>query len=71
MLAEQIREFSPELVAVRDGSRLEELRELIKDAPRQPEIVVGDQGAIDVASHPAADAVVRIVLVSTMMVLRL
>ena len=33
-------------------------RELIRDVPRQPEILVGDEGAVEVARHPDIDAVV-------------
>ena len=54
----QVKEFRPSLVAIRDGSRVEELRERLRDAPSQPEIVVGDAGACEVAAHRDADAVV-------------
>jgi len=50
--AEQIREFSPSLVSIQDGSQVEALKELIKGVDRQPEIVVGDAGMVEVASHP-------------------
>ena len=56
--AEQIREFGPSLVSIQDSSRAEALRELIRDVPRQPEIVSGDDGILEVASHPDAEAVV-------------
>ncbi len=58
LLAQQVRQFQPALVAIRDASKLAELRELLRDAPRQPEILVGDEGAVEVARHPDADAVV-------------
>ena len=54
----QVKEFQPSLVAIRDGSRVAELRELLKDAAVQPEIVCGDAGACEVAAHLDADAVV-------------
>ena len=54
----QVKEFRPSLVAIRDGSRVAELRDLLKDADVQPEIVVGDAGACEVASHRDADSVV-------------
>ncbi len=54
----QVREFQPKMVAIRDASKLEELKEAIKDVPTQPEILVGDEGAIEVARHSEVDAVV-------------
>eukprot|EP00884_Botryococcus_braunii_P001348 jgi/Botrbrau1/11213/Bobra.0075s0009.1 len=58
LLAEQIREFKPKLVAIRDASKLGELKEAIKDVQPQPEILVGDEGAIEVARYADIDAVV-------------
>lgn len=58
MLAEQIKEFTPALVSVQDSSQIQQLKELIKDLPDQPEIVAGNDGIMEVASHPDAEAVV-------------
>ncbi|GAB4820502.1 hypothetical protein N2152v2_007548 [Parachlorella kessleri] len=58
LLAEQIRQFKPKLVAIRDGSKVAQLREAIRDVQAQPEILVGDEGAVEVARHPDVDAVV-------------
>ena len=106
LLAQQVRQFQPALVAVRDAGtrrrpaarsclhcfnalgegtplgegrakprrsdtnppcvnlrslsagKLAEFRELIRDVPRQPEVLVGDEGAVEVARHPDIDAVV-------------
>ncbi|GMH42809.1 hypothetical protein BSKO_10728 [Bryopsis sp. KO-2023] len=58
LLAEQIKQFKPKMVAIRDASKLDELKELISDVQPQPEILVGDEGAIEVARHPDVDAVV-------------
>ena len=55
---EQVREFQPQMVAIRDASKVEELKEAIKGVDRQPEILVGDEGAIEVARHSDVDAVV-------------
>lgn len=55
---EQVREFKPQLVAIKDGQRVAELKDLLKGAAVQPEIVVGEAGIIEVASHRDADAVV-------------
>ena len=54
----QVRQVRPRLVAVRDGSKVEQLKELLHGAPVQPEIAVGDQGAVEVAVHPDAEAVI-------------
>lgn len=40
----QVKQFQPALVSVRDGAKAAELKELIKDAPRQPEVLVGEEG---------------------------
>ena len=58
LLAEQIRQFKPELVGLQDPSRVGELKELIKDVQPQPEIIPGPDGAVEVARHPKIDAVV-------------
>ncbi|KAF8060091.1 hypothetical protein HT031_005030 [Scenedesmus sp. PABB004] len=58
LLAEQVRQFKPKLVAIRDAGKVAELRELIKDVSPQPEILVGDEGAVEVARHPECEAVV-------------
>lgn len=58
LLAEQIKQFKPKMVALKNASKLNDLKELIKDAEVQPELLVGDEGAIEVARHPEAEAVV-------------
>nr|ACT21081.1 1-deoxy-D-xylulose 5-phosphate reductoisomerase [Dunaliella salina] len=58
LLAKQIRQFQPKLVAIKDASEVPLLKELIKDVPQQPEILVGDEGAVEVARHSEADSVV-------------
>ena len=58
LLADQIRQFQPSLVSLKDGSKVQQLRELIKDVQKQPDIMTGQQGAIAVAEHPDADAVI-------------
>ena len=58
LLADQIKQFKPSLVALRDASKVKDLKELIKDVDKQPEIMTGQQGAIAVAEHPDADAVI-------------
>nr|QBP34360.1 plastid 1-deoxy-D-xylulose 5-phosphate reductoisomerase [Ulva prolifera] len=58
LLAEQIKQFQPKLVGISNGEDVDALKELIKDAPTQPEIVVGMDGQCAVASHPDIEAVV-------------
>lgn len=45
-------------MAIKDAGRVKDLKELIKDVPQQPEILVGDEGAVEVARHPEVDAVI-------------
>lgn len=58
VLADQVRAFQPAMVGLADASKLAEFKELIKDVPRQPEIVIGEEGTVAVAAHADADAVV-------------
>eukprot|EP00879_Flechtneria_rotunda_P017055 GHRR01017862.1.p1 GENE.GHRR01017862.1~~GHRR01017862.1.p1 ORF type:complete len:352 (+),score=114.32 GHRR01017862.1:321-1376(+) len=58
LLAKQIRQLKPKMVAIRNSSKLQQLKELIKDIDQQPEILVGDEGAVEVARHPDSEAVV-------------
>ncbi|HKD68750.1 MAG TPA: 1-deoxy-D-xylulose-5-phosphate reductoisomerase [Candidatus Binataceae bacterium] len=56
LLAEQIRRFRPELVSVADGEAALRLKELL--GAERVEIVTGLDGAISVATWPAAQLVV-------------
>ena len=58
LLAEQIKQFQPSLVAISSDDKVQRLKELIQDAPKQPEIMVGIEGQCAVASHPDIEAVV-------------
>ncbi|MEM6502973.1 MAG: 1-deoxy-D-xylulose-5-phosphate reductoisomerase [Cyanobacteria bacterium P01_C01_bin.89] len=58
LLAEQVRQFQPEIVALRDETKLEELREAIADAPVQPKLVAGEAGIVEVAAYGEAEVVV-------------
>ncbi len=53
-LAEQLRRFRPRLVSVADAAAAREVREL---APPGTEVLVGEAGAVAVASHPDVDFV--------------
>lgn len=44
----QVRLFKPELVALRDESKIDELKEALADVEHKPEIIPGEQGVIEV-----------------------
>ena len=58
LFAEQIRQFKPRLVSVRNADSIAPLKELLKGAAVQPEILVGDEGIVEVARHAEAEACV-------------
>eukprot|EP00262_Sarcandra_glabra_P016296 TRINITY_DN526_c0_g3_i2.p1 TRINITY_DN526_c0_g3~~TRINITY_DN526_c0_g3_i2.p1 ORF type:complete len:422 (+),score=81.77 TRINITY_DN526_c0_g3_i2:109-1374(+) len=58
LLADQVKTFKPQLVAVRNESLLDELKEALTDAEHKPEIIPGENGVIEVARHPDAVTVV-------------
>ena len=58
LLAEQVRQFKPEIVAIRDESKLAELKDAIADVDPQPQILAGADGIVEVARYGNAEAVV-------------
>ncbi|TAG87702.1 MAG: 1-deoxy-D-xylulose-5-phosphate reductoisomerase [Oscillatoriales cyanobacterium] len=58
LLAQQIRQFRPEIVAISDEDKLEELKEAIADIDPQPIILTGETGVVEVAKYGDAEAVV-------------
>ncbi|WP_159790365.1 1-deoxy-D-xylulose-5-phosphate reductoisomerase [Sodalinema gerasimenkoae] len=58
LLAQQVRQFKPEIVAIRNAEKLPQLREAIADLDPQPEILGGEDGIIEVARYGHAEAVV-------------
>lgn len=58
MLAQQIRQFRPEIVAICDEEKLTELKEAIADVDPQPTILAGEAGVIEVARYGDSQAVV-------------
>ena len=58
LLAEQVRQFKPEIVAICDESKLGELKEAIASVDPQPKILVGEAGIVEVARYGDAEAVV-------------
>ncbi len=58
LLAQQIRQFRPEIVAIGDENKLVELKEAIADIDPQPIILAGETGVVEVAKYGDAEAVV-------------
>jgi len=58
LLSEQIRSFRPEIVAISNESRLNELKVAIADLNYQPEFVTGENGMVEVARYGDAESVV-------------
>ena len=58
LLAEQVRQFKPEIVAIHDESKLAKLKAAIADLDPQPQILAGDDGIVEVARYGDAEAVV-------------
>ncbi|MEG3850207.1 1-deoxy-D-xylulose-5-phosphate reductoisomerase [Microcoleus sp. herbarium19] len=58
LLAQQIRQFRPEIVAICDEDKLQELQEAIADIDPQPILLAGESGVVEVAKYGDAQAVV-------------
>jgi len=58
LLAQQIREFRPAIVALGQESALRELREAIADVDVQPIVLTGQKGVVEVARYGSAQTVV-------------
>ncbi|MEO1621973.1 MAG: 1-deoxy-D-xylulose-5-phosphate reductoisomerase, partial [Cyanobacteria bacterium J06632_3] len=58
LLAEQVMQFKPEIVAIRDESKLDELKSAIAALDPQPKILAGEAGIVEVARYGDAEAVV-------------
>lgn len=58
LLAQQVMQFKPEIVAICDERKLDELREAIASLTPQPKILAGEQGIVEVARYGDAEAVV-------------
>ena len=60
LLAEQVAEFSPRIVSVREHGDVDALRKLI--GRRRTEIVYGEDGAVAAATEPTADFVLAAIV---------
>ncbi|MBD2485801.1 1-deoxy-D-xylulose-5-phosphate reductoisomerase [Planktothrix sp. FACHB-1365] len=58
LLAQQIRAFHPQIVAISDPDQLPDLKALIADINPQPILLAGDEGIIEVARYGDSEAVV-------------
>jgi 1-deoxy-D-xylulose-5-phosphate reductoisomerase len=58
LLAEQIRKFQPEIVAIADGSKLNDLKQAIAGVTPQPILLTGSEGIQTVAAYGDAQTVV-------------
>lgn len=58
LLAQQVRQFKPEIVAIQDSSRLGELQAAIAGMEQPPEVLSGQAGVVEVARYGNSDSVV-------------
>lgn len=58
MLAQQIRQFRPEIAAICDENKLPALKEAVADLDPQPILLGGEAGAIEVARYGDSESVV-------------
>jgi len=58
LLAQQVSQFQPEMVAISDATLLPELQAALGEVPIQPTLLAGEEGVIEVARHADADVVV-------------
>jgi len=58
LLAQQIRQFRPQIVAICDSAQLSRLQETIADLTPQPMLLAGEEGVAEVARYGDAEVVV-------------
>ncbi|WP_204141579.1 1-deoxy-D-xylulose-5-phosphate reductoisomerase [Halomicronema sp. CCY15110] len=58
LLVQQVRQFKPEIVAICNESKLDDLKTAIADLDPQPIILAGDDGVVEVARYGDAEAVI-------------
>ncbi|MGD1903637.1 MAG: 1-deoxy-D-xylulose-5-phosphate reductoisomerase [Geitlerinemataceae cyanobacterium] len=58
LLAQQIRQFQPEIAAIHNEAKLPELEAALADLDRKPTLLAGAEGIVEVARYGDAEAVV-------------
>ncbi|WP_416667061.1 1-deoxy-D-xylulose-5-phosphate reductoisomerase [Egbenema bharatensis] len=58
LLAQQIRQFRPQIAAICDATQLPRLQEALVDLTPQPILLAGEEGVVEVARYGNAEAVV-------------
>ena len=58
LLAQQVQEFRPEIVAIANPAKFLELKEALSGLDYHPPILVGDEGLVEVARYGDAQSVV-------------
>jgi 1-deoxy-D-xylulose-5-phosphate reductoisomerase len=58
LLAQQVRQFQPQIVAIQDETRLDALKTALADLNPQPIILGGEAGVVEVAQYGDAEVVV-------------
>ncbi|MGB3312452.1 MAG: 1-deoxy-D-xylulose-5-phosphate reductoisomerase [Nodosilinea sp.] len=58
LLAQQVRQFKPEVVAICNPEKLGELRDALAGLDPMPQLLAGDDGVVEVARYGDAEAVV-------------
>lgn len=58
LLAQQVRQFRPEIVAICDRTKFDQLKTAIADLDPQPICLAGEEGVIEVARYGDAESVV-------------
>lgn len=58
LLAQQIRQFRPEIVAISDPNQLSDLKDAIADVDPQPQLLAGEAGVVEVAAYGDSESVV-------------
>ncbi|HEY9641565.1 MAG TPA: 1-deoxy-D-xylulose-5-phosphate reductoisomerase, partial [Coleofasciculaceae cyanobacterium] len=58
LLAQQIRQFRPQIVAICDAAQLPALQAAIADLTPQPILLAGEEGVVEVARYGDAEVVV-------------
>jgi len=58
LLAQQVRQFKPEIVAIRNTQKFDRLKEALADLDPQPKLLSGEEGIIEVARFGDSEAVV-------------